>query len=235
MNSAAARIDAAPRNEVLAELRRKLQALEQAPALPSGESPPRHLSTGFAGLDAALGGGLHCRALNEIHVAAAGSGALEALLPSLARAGDGQRLLTWVHPSRTPYPPALVQQGFDLRRWLVLRPTNEDDHRWAIDQALRSGACDAVVAHVGDLDDRQFRRLQLAAEEGESLGLLIRPAALATRPSPAALRLLATPVPAGDPDLRRVRFEVLRCRGLLGSRSVEVEWSRVPMALRRTP
>jgi hypothetical protein len=219
------------RAEVLSNLR---AACALHPRVPEGVSGPERVPTGFAALDDVLGGGLHGRALNEIYVAAAGSGALEALLPCLHRAGTGRRFLVWIHPSRTPYPPALVQQGFDLRRWLVVRPPGEDEHLWALDQTLRAGACDAAVTFAGDLSDRLLRRLQLAAEESGTLALLVRPAALATRPSPAAVRLSAEPVPARDPRRRRVRFRVLKSRGAFGLQSsrdqgLEVEWSRDPL------
>ncbi len=213
--------------EKLAKLRALAKTMPGAWDFPDAA---RRVPTGFAELDDALGGGLGRGALNEIHVAGAGSGALEALLPCLERAGSGRRLLAWIHPTRAPYPPALVQTGGDLRRWLIVRPPSEDEHQWAIDQALRAGACDAVVAFVGDLDDRRLRRLQLAAETGDTLAILFRPGALATRPSPAPVRLSAEPIPSPDPEHRRVRFHLLRCRGLTAPVAIDVSWSRTPLA-----
>lgn len=184
--------------------------------------------TGFEALDRALGGGLVRGALNEVLSGAAGDGSAEALLPALARM-SGRRLFAWIHPTRAPYPPALAQAGFDLRRWLVVRPADDEDHVFALDLALRSGACDAVVAHVGDLSDRLLRRLQTGAEEGRALALLFRPAALAPRASPAAVRLFAEPGVAPDPRRRRLVFRVLKARGLAASaEAVRLEWSRDP-------
>lgn len=246
---------------------------------PPSVSLPDRVPTGFAALDASLGGGLVRGALNEVFSGAAGDGAAEALLPALARLaarppdpgdveqegrlfggvnpadrlpggvnqadrlpggmnqadrlpGDlrqKERLLCWIHPSRSPYPPALVQAGADLSRWLVVRPADDDDHVWAIDLALRSGACEAVVAYVGDLSDRLLRRLQTAAEDGRTLGLFFRPAALAPRASPAAVRLVAEPCPAADPGRRRLELRVLKARGVPFPAPVFVEWSRDPL------
>jgi len=216
---------------------------------PPSVSLPDRVPTGFAALDASLGGGFVRGALNEVFSGAAGDGAAEALLPALARLaartpdsggmnpadrlpGDlrqKERLLCWIHPTRSPYPPALVQAGADLSRWLVVRPADDDDHVWAIDLALRSGACEAVVAYVGDLSDRLLRRLQTAAEDGRTLGLFFRPAALAPRASPAAVRLVAEPCPAADPGRRRLELRVLKARGVPFPAPVFVEWSRDPL------
>ncbi len=250
----------------LARLQAAVQALgERVFVGPPVVSLPDRVPTGFAALDAALGGGLVRGALNEILSGAAGDGALEALLPALARGevmkehdrlsgevkehdrlsgdvkehdrlsgdvrrrGRSGRLFCWIHPTRSPYPPALVQAGCELSRWLVVRPADEDDHVWAIDLALRSGACEVVVAYVGDLSDRLLRRLQTAAEDGRALGLFVRPAALLSRASPAAVRLLAEPRMAADPSRRRLELRVLKARGVPFPAPVFVEWSRDPL------
>jgi hypothetical protein len=226
--------------EEIERLRRAIRARERgaahpgapAPPIPAGPSfrPSDRLPTGFEALDEALDGGLHLGALNEIYTAASGSGALEALLPAIGGAGDRKGLLAWIHPTRTPYPPALVQAGTDLARWMIVRPLDDEDHLWSLDQAMRSSACAAVIAHVGELHDRELRRLQLSAREGGCLALLLRPAALAAGASPAAVRVFAEPAPASDPCRRRVRMTVLRCRGTTSSESsVLLEWSRDPL------
>jgi hypothetical protein len=193
-----------------------------------GAEPPAsldRLSTGFDALDRIMGGGFVRGALNEVYGGAAGDGAAEALLPAVTRT-EGRRLFTWVHPTLTPYPPALAQLGGDLSRWLLVRPAEGADHLFAVDLALKSGACDVVIAHAGDLSDRVLRRLQTAAEEGRCLGLLFRPAALAPRGSPAAVRLFASPEVAPDPRRRRVVFRVMKARGTTREGAAVVEWSR---------
>ena len=203
-----------------------LARLRAAIAFPSGSGEQR-CPTGFPDLDEALGGGLPRDSLTEIYTAAAGSGVLEALLPSLARGSS--RWLTWIHPSSTPYPPALAQAGFDLTRWMLVRPASADDHLWSIEQCLRSRGCDAVVSHLTDVNDGQMRRFSLAAEEGSCLGLLLRPAALMSRPSPASVRLFAEPAPSPHPARRRMTLTVVRCRGQSQNPTLTLEWNRDPL------
>jgi len=127
------------------------------------------------------------------------------------------------------YPLAAVAQGIEPARLIVVHPGNKADHTWALDQALRCPAVAAVVAWPesldGKLDGRTFRRLQLAAEQGGGLGLLIRPESVRSQPSWADVRLLVEPLPSKSPygRPRRMRIVLLRCRGGRGEQTVEVE------------
>ena len=95
-------------------------------------------------------------------------------------------------------PPAAVRLGIEPEQLLVIHADTAADDHWAIDQALRSQAVAAVLAWPGRLDDRTFRRWQLAAEEGGCLGLLLRPETAQCEPSWADVRLSV-----GDcPDFR---------------------------------
>jgi hypothetical protein len=118
---------------------------------------------------------------------------------------------------RTFYPLAATGCGIDLSRLLVVRPQNDRDETWAIDQALRSGGASAVLAWPEKLDDHLFRRLQLAAEAGDALGLFVRPARSLAEPSWAEVRLLVEPL-ASLPSraraaLRRAQITILRSPG----------------------
>ncbi len=75
---------------------------------------------------------------------------------------------------------------------LVVRPRAGLDRLWAMEQALRSGACAAVLGWAGEARDPMLRRLKLAAEEGDTPAFLLRPAAHRNETSPAALRLALT-------------------------------------------
>lgn len=92
------------------------------------------------------------------------------------------------------YPPAAISLGIPAEAMIVMRKQrghSRSDLIWAIDQSLRSGAVAAVYAEIGDwLDPADARRLQLAAEAGGAVGLLVRPIGLprggqATRPAVA--------------------------------------------------
>jgi hypothetical protein len=91
--------------------------------------------------------------------------------------------------SQTFYPPAAAAWGIDLDRLIVVRPRNAQDEQWAAVQSLRSPAVAAVWGIIDRLDSRAFRRFQLAAQTGRTLGLLLRPPSARDQPSWADVRL----------------------------------------------
>lgn len=166
------------------------------------------LPTGFAALDELLpGGGWPRGALTELLIRRQGIGELRLLLPALARLSQEDGWLAWVAPPYVPYAAALAAGGIDLARLLVAKPATHDDAWWTAEQALRSGACGALLAWLRAADERRMRRLQLAAETGRAWGVLFRHARAAQDRSPAALRLLLEP--AGD----GLAVHVLKRRG----------------------
>ena len=88
------------------------------------------------------------------------------------------------------YPPALQAHGIDLEKVIFVRPESLADAIWVVDQALRTPAIAAVVAELDRIDDRAARRLQLAAESGDGLALLLRGAAARKQPSWAEVQWL---------------------------------------------
>lgn len=159
----------------------------------AGEAPAA-VPSGFHRLDERLpGGGWPMSTLIELLLPAAGVGEIRLLLPALCRlsqATPGEpRWIAWLAPPHLPYAPALVDAGLDPARMLVIRPRAGLDLLWAMEQALRSGACAAALGWIGAADDRALRRLKLAAKEGRSPGFLFRPSSHRAESSPAALRL----------------------------------------------
>ena len=185
------------------------------------------LPTGFAELDRYLpGGGWPRDALTEIVPDRYGIGELSLLMPALAllSVGTGHpgHWIVWVDPPFIPYAPALERSGIELDRLLLVHTSahgkdapekdcsgNEAGNNalWAVEQALRSGACAAVLAWLESANDRTLRRLQLAAEENACWTVLFRPDATLRRSSPAALRLKLSAADA------LTRVEVIKCRG----------------------
>ena len=187
----------------------ELARLLEHPAIWRGRSAaqPAGLPTGFAALDEQLPGHGWPRAgLIEILVPRFGSGELYLVLPALAALtrATAARWCVWVAPPLMPFAPALVAQGIELDRVAVVggaRPL------WALEQTLRSGACDAVLAWARQPKVRELRRLQLAAERGGTLGVLFRPRRAARESSPAMLRLSLERLAAG------LRVTLLKGRG----------------------
>ena len=96
------------------------------------------------------------------------------------------------------YPPALASWGIDLEKVVLVRPQSDVDALWAVDQSLRTPAVAAVVADVERIDDRAARRMQLAAEQGGGLALLLRPASARRGPSWADIQWMVRGLPSQD-------------------------------------
>jgi len=172
----------------------------------------RALPTGLAELDALLpGGGWPCGALSEILFESDGLGELSLLMPALARITQRGQRVVFVAPPYIPYAPALSAHGLDLRH-VVQIEAGAGHGAWSAEQCLRSGSCGAVLSWLDVADYTQLRRLQLAAESGDALAFLFRPARAAAKASPAALRLQ---LHAGA---EAVDIEILKCRGNLDRR-----------------
>ena len=169
------------------------------PAAPPASVHP----TGLAALDAVLpSGGWPEAALSEILVAQQGVGELRLVWPTLARLSAAGERIVLVAPPYTPYPHAWQNAGVDLRQLSVIQ-ADDRDALWAAEQCLRSGSCGAVLCWPHKADDRALRRLQVAAETGQTLAFAWRALSEAINPSPAALRLAVEPS----------QVRVLKCRG----------------------
>ncbi len=176
------------------------------------------VSTGYAVLDRFLPqGGLHGGTLVEWLGREGCSGATTLALAAARQACGETGTLVVVDRRRTFYPLAAAACGIDLARLLVVRPQHDRDESWTIDQALRSGGASAVLAWPEKLDDHLFRRLQLAAEAGETLGLLLRPVRALAEPSWSEVRWLLEPLPSlpsrDGSASRRVKLSLLRSAG----------------------
>ncbi len=170
------------------------------------------MPTGFPALDARLPGrGWPQVGLVEILTPSLGVGELYLILPALVlrTREPAARWCAWIAPPLELFAPALVAHGVSLARVLVVRA---EKPAWACEQALRSGACDVVLAWMQRVQPRALRRLQLATERGRTLAFLFRALSMRTlrESSPAALRITAQPASDG------VRLTVLKSRG--GSR-----------------
>jgi hypothetical protein len=71
------------------------------------------------------------------------------------------------------YPPAAAQFGLPLQQLLVVDAPAGRDALWVCEQALRCPSVAAVILPLRTLDAIVSRRLQLAAEHGGGIGLLL--------------------------------------------------------------
>lgn len=181
------------------------------------------VSSGVKTLDDALPDrGVRRGALVEWLAAEQGGGTASLALRAAAEAAREGGAVVVFDRAKTFYPPAAVRLGIAEANLVVIQASSLADEAWALDQALRCPGVAAAVVWVEKLDAHSFRRLQLAAEEGQGLGLLIRPCGARTEPSWADVRLLVEPLPGGGCDGRRLRVTILRCRGGAEGRCVEI-------------
>lgn len=138
------------------------------------------LRTGVAALDELAPGGAFRRgAVHEFLAPAGGqpgiSVALRLVTAALRRDPGGTTMVAWSDPAGELYGPALAFAGVDLNRLLVLRPQSPADELWAVAECLRCpGICATVAMVPTALSYVQARRLQLAAEHGGGIGVLLR-------------------------------------------------------------
>ena len=178
------------REETVLTLQRAIRQWEGAG--PVGDWP--RVSSGCAALDRLLpDGGFRRGTLIEWLGAGVGSGAgFLALLAAREALRDGGPLVV-IDRQRTFYPPAMLPWGIEVSRLILVRPMNDRDEQWSLDQVVRSADVAAVLAWPERLDSRAFRRLQLAAEQSGNLALLVRDATARAEPSWAAARWLVRP------------------------------------------
>lgn len=166
------------------------------------------IPTGFDVLDRRLpGGGWPLGALTEILIPRQEPGTLWITLPALARLSEQQRWMAMIAPPHMPYAPALAAIGLDLNKILFIRPGSRTDILWTIEEALKSGTCSSVIFWLNQTGNKILRRLQLAAEKGNTLGLCFRPESFASQRTSAALRLRVSPQQQG------LRTDIVKCRG----------------------
>jgi cell division inhibitor SulA/protein ImuA len=151
---------------------------------------PPCISSGFPGLDAELpGGGWPGGVITELLPEHEGIGEVRALGPALAHLSAKGRWVAFIEPPYLPYAPALEAAGIDLSKIMIVRARTKKEALWALEQALQSSVCGAVLGWPGEVGFTQLRRLQIAAEGSPVLAFLFRPPEAARQASPAALRL----------------------------------------------
>ncbi|MBS0292820.1 MAG: translesion DNA synthesis-associated protein ImuA [Proteobacteria bacterium] len=166
-------------------------------------------STGWSALDRELpGGGWPCRTLTEVLAPQPAIMEWRLLSPALRQvAADGGQIVA-VAPPRQPYLPGLRLEGLDERRFVWIQAEAPAQRLWVTEQLLKSNACGAVLAWLPQARPEQLRRLQCCAQSCDGLVFLCRPEPARHASSAAPLRLLATPRPDWELEVR-----ILKRRG----------------------
>jgi protein ImuA len=214
----------------LEALRERIQCLE-------GRARHRRavLPFGIKAIDEHLPeGGLALGALHE--VAGGGNGTIDGAAAALFAAGIAARTrgrVLWCVTHQDLFAPALALAGLAPDRVIYVEAGDEKSVLACFEEGLRHRGLGAVIAEVARLSMTASRRLQLAAEGGEAIGLTLRrwrrqaEAADFGQPTAATTRwrvttLPSTPLPVPGVGRARWLVELVRCRGG-GSANFELE------------
>jgi protein ImuA len=196
------------RAERLAALREQVRALESA-----GGEGRLCLPFGLDALDSRL------EAAGE-RPGPADEAAATLFLASIAARRPG--IVLWALARRDLFAPGLAAAGLAPDRILYAECGRDEDVLAAMEEGLRHGGLAAVVGEVGRAAMAATRRLQLAAEEGDTCALMLRrwrksgegplgPSAAVTRWRLACAP--STPLPAPGIGRPRWRLTLARQRG----------------------
>lgn len=189
----------------LAELQHRLQQLSATATTVWGVVP-----SGFAPLDEVLPGrGFRRGTLVEWLATEPGAGATHAALHAAKSAMSDERPLVIVDSHETFHPPGLGEM-IDWRQVLLVRCRSTAEVDWAADLALRASGVGAVLLRFDQDNERQLRRLQLAAEHSGALGLVVRQLTRQPEACFSDVRLQVTPSYAAEG--RCIQLQVLRSR-----------------------
>ncbi len=205
---------------VITALREQLSAIE-------GRHYRRReaLPFGVGAVDSALAtGGLRLDALHEVAPASGGLGddaAATLFLAGIAARAWGPVL--WVVRRHDLFAPGLAQTGLAPERLIYAEAGSDADLLAIMEEGVRHRGLGAVIGEAKRADMTATRRLQLAAEGGRTIVLLMRRPAKADAdplepPSAAATRwrVAAAPsarLPAPGVGRARWRVELVRQRG----------------------
>lgn len=154
-------------------------------------------STGYDELDAALEGGFPKQGVVDIS-STTGIGELRLLLPNLlTRQASGDRLMVFIAPPMQLNSEFLLEQGFDLNQVLIIQPETEKHALWSAEQCLKSGSCHSVLLWQQKLATHHVKRLQLAAEQGDALHVMLRQNRQLSLSLPVSLAMRLNPHPQG--------------------------------------
>ena len=160
-----------PDPSVIAELREALRAIE-------GDGARRHetLAFGVGALDSRLaGGGLRRDALHEVSAASpdmSDDAAATLFVAGIAARATGTIL--WVVRRRDLFAPGLYQAGLAPERVLHAEARDDAELLALMEEGLRHRGLGAVIGEAKQAAMAATRRLQLAAEGGRTIALLMK-------------------------------------------------------------
>lgn len=147
----------------------------------------------------------------------------------------------WISGSKTIFPPALQSFGIAPDRIIFIVLHKEKEMLWAMQEALKCEGLAAVIGEIPDISFTASRRLQLAVEQSQVTGFVLRcnPRNLNNTACVTRWKIthLPTDLPAGMPGVGFPRWnvELLKVRnGKPGSWQLEFVAGRFRQVSRLT-
>ncbi len=141
--------------------------------------------------------------------AASTAGFVGGILASLMRRGG---VSVWISANRTIFPPALCSFGIAPDKIIFIDLQKDSDILWATEEALKCNGLAAVVGEMPELSFATSRRLQLAVEQSQVTGFILRRNARSLNTTACITRWKITPLPAmlpaGMPGVGFPRWKV---------------------------
>jgi len=210
---------------LVAALRARIARLDRSAAPAAGSIP---LS---GAIDAALpGGGLARAAVHEVVAEEPGAAAGFCALVLARAAGT----VLWIAPEPDAWPPGLARFGLSPADLVLVQAARRSEALWAMEESLRCPGVAGALLAVETLDMTAARRLQLAAEAGGAIGLLLRPDGAAAGATAAVTRwrVGALAGDGGAHDLGDPRWRLVLERGRGAKPQMwEVTWRPAAEAL----
>jgi protein ImuA len=152
-------------------------------------------------------------------------GFIAGILASIMRSGGA---FIWISHSQSIFPPALRSFGVRPDRIIFIDLKKEQEILWVMEEALKCKGLSAVIGEVRDLSFTASRRLQLAIEQSQVTGFIVRrnPRSLNTTACLARWKVTSLPgqLPEDMPGVGFPRWnvELLKVRnGKPGSWQIE--------------
>lgn len=165
--------------------------------------------TGFDSLDRELPNqGWPTGTLIELIPVRPGIGEMQLLRPAFGLL-DHERCIALVNPPYIPYFHCWLNWQLDGHCPIWIQAKNTSDSLWSAEQILKYQACSALLCWTTHIRPQALRRLQLLAQQSDTLFLMFRPPVAALQASAAPLRLGLKPSRQG------LAVSILKRRGPL--------------------
>jgi protein ImuA len=165
MNSTKANIIAQLQKDIL-----PLQGFKRTFNSTASDVVPGVINDSFPNAEFPLGA-VHEFVYAGVESAAATGGFVAGVLASLMHNGGA---CIWISACRTIFPPALKSFGIAPDKIIFIDLKKEKEMLWVLEEALK---CDGLAAVVGEMPQLSFndsRRLQLAVEQSQVTGFILR-------------------------------------------------------------